>query len=861
MEDRILTNFTDLPDTEIGKRVSVQYQEIDLKTQPDKRQFIYRVQGPSGEEVQTAVTKERRFEWTPRKGGTYRFEVQAIDRDLNYSKAAGFSFHATVPWYANAWVTVPGAGTFGGLLIWGVVSGSLVMKKRRETVGLQRRLLVQESQARQASEEKNKQLQEAKEAAETANEAKSSFLANMSHEIRTPLNAVLGYAQVLQRDQTLAEDQRHAVGAIERSGNHLLSLINEILDLSKIEAGHAELLETDFDLEELVLGLSEMFELRCREKGLEWRVEWADAGVGSEMEPLSQPAQQTRSLFWVRGDGTKLRQVLINLLGNAVKFTDAGRVTLRVTGASNAAELSNKPSTFAFEVEDTGAGIAGGAREKIFETFTQGDEGKRKGGTGLGLSIARHQIELMGGELRVQSELGRGSRFFFSLPLSPGATESSRMLEAKPNEFRVVKSSNPVRALVLDDVHENRELLSRLLRELGLEVTTLSRGVQALTELRTGRYDVAFLDIQLPGMTGLEVVEHLMADSGSDRAKLVAISASVLKHEQMEYTRKGFDAFIGKPFRFEQICECLEKLLGRNFEMDHHRAAPDLNAKAVSSDSPGFDATLAERAPLRILVADDFEINQQLVARILKGFGYTCEFAAHGREVIQALESKPFDLVFLDVQMPVMDGYETARQVVRRWCEADRPWLVAMTATALRGDREKCLEAGMNEFIPKPVQIAEIRKALEQCPRLRSSRTSKLAGRATGASHMAQPHEEEPIDWKRLKQMFGTDRAAEQLFLSEYLKKTSSLIGQLRNAVSSRQVAEVEMLAHRGKGSSANLGVQGMVEPFNRLENAGHMSDLSNAPQLLAAIEASFALAEEAVKRRLEPKAPDQPPI
>ena len=231
-----------------------------MKTHPDKRQFLYRVKGPSGETLFSAVTKERHFAWTPRKGGSYSFEVQAIDRDLNYSKAAGLTFQATVPWFANAWIIVPGAGTFGGLLIWAFVAGSLYVSKRGEALRLQQKLLAQESGAREALEEKNRQLQDAKEIAESANEAKSTFLANMSHEIRTPLNAVVGYAQILQRDQKLDGDQRHAVGAIERGENHLLTLINQILDLSKIEDGHSELLESDFDLEELILGLSEMFD-------------------------------------------------------------------------------------------------------------------------------------------------------------------------------------------------------------------------------------------------------------------------------------------------------------------------------------------------------------------------------------------------------------------------------------------------------------------------------------------------------------------------------------------------------------------------------------------------------------------------
>jgi len=869
LEDQTVTNFSNIPSTEIGKRVSIQYQEIDLKTHPDKRQFRYRVEGPSGETLYAAVTKERRFDWTPQTGGNYKFEVQAIDRDLNYSKPAGLTFRATVPWYANAWITLPGAGAFCGLLIWGFVARFLYLKKHKETKSLQHRLLAQESQARENLEEKNRQLQSAKEIAESANQAKSTFLANMSHEIRTPLNAVLGYAQILQRDKELAEDQRQAVGAIERSGNHLLSLINEILDLSKIEAGHSELVETEFDLRELILGLSEMFEMRCRQQGLEWRVEWADARLVSQPDRVSPTKTPTlRNMFRVLGDEVKLRQVLINLLGNAVKFTDAGRVTLRVTGPTGAASTPGSKqkckaqsgesapvvqyflSTFTFEIEDTGPGIEGSAQEKIFETFTQGVEGRRKGGTGLGLTISRHQIELMGGELRVQSEMGRGSRFLFSLHLPPASSKAAKADIGRKQVARL-KTETAIRALVLDDVAENREILSRVLRELGVEVTELDRGAEAVEELRNQRYDIAFLDIQMPGMTGLEVASRVLAESGAGRAKLVAISASVLKHEQMQYTKEGFDAFIGKPFRLEEICECLEKMLGVTFESDPPNPAPKPN-RALEDFDPG----LAQRSPLRILVADDYDMNQKIVTRILKGFGYGCDLAANGLEVIQALERKPFDLVFLDVQMPELNGYETARKICQRWGKSERPLMVAMTANALRGDREKCLEAGMDEFISKPVQIEQIRKALEQCQPRRSPLSSKQQRDPSANSRPVQSPQtasaEGPIDWMRLKKMFGADRVAEQQFLAEYLEKTSSLIEELGIALKFGQVSEVEMLAHRGKGASANFGIQAMVEPLERLESAARSTDLSNGPQLLNAIETSFELAVKAVKTRSE---------
>ncbi|MEW6303257.1 MAG: response regulator [Verrucomicrobiota bacterium] len=863
-EDRTLTNLSSLPTMEVGRNISVQYREIDLKTHPEKRQFRYRVEGPLGETLFSAVTKERRFEWTPRKGGIYRFEVQAIDRDLNYSKPASLAFRAIVPWYANTWMIVTGAGAFGGLLIWGFVAGSLYLSKRREAARSQQRFT-------ETLEEKNKQLQAAKEIAESANQAKSAFLANMSHEIRTPLNAVLGYAQILQRDATLADDQRQAVGAIERSGNHLLALINQILDLSKIESGHAELLETDFDLREMILELSEMFELRCREKKLAWRVAFEiqrpKSNVQSPVPDATRVSTQTPfDAVPVHGDATKLRQVLINLLSNAVKFTDAGCVTLRVTIPNEAlsppesAAIPGAPSNlFTFQVEDTGPGIAGSVHGKIFETFTQGEEGKRKGGTGLGLTIARHQIELMGGELRLQSELGRGSRFFFSLRLAPQSAAASPEKATKPIE--PVKLLAPIRALVLDDVTENREVLGRFLNELGAIVTLREQGEQALNELRSQAYDIAFLDIQMPGMNGFEVAERVLGNASARRVKLVAVSASVLKHEQEHCLQKGFDAFLGKPVRLDQICECLESLLSAAFV---NKTTPSETQRQLMATRAGemqgiapeedFDPDLARRRPWRILVADDSEMNRELVASILQKFGYGCHAAAHGREVICAMESNSFDIVFLDVQMPEMDGYQTAREIRKRWTGPDRPWLVAMTANASRADRERCLEAGMDEFISKPVQIGEIRKALERP----SSQPATKAGAnpdnpAAASSPATRPEtvsSEDPIDWNRLKKIFGADPATARRFLNQYLDQTSGVIEELRAALNSGNTTSVGVLAHRCKGTSANFGIRAIIEPLQRLEDAARAADLSNGPKLLAAIETAFDSTRRAVKAR-----------
>jgi signal transduction histidine kinase/ligand-binding sensor domain-containing protein/CheY-like chemotaxis protein len=610
LEDRTFSDFANLPATEIGKRVSVQYQEIDLKTHPDKRQFKYRVQGPSGKTLFGGVTRERRFEWTPRKGGAYTFEVQAIDRDLNYSRPARLTFHAIVPWYANAWITVPGGGLFGGLVIWAFVASAIYVRQRREAERLREQMLVQERQAREALEESNRSLAEAKVAADTANRAKSTFLANMSHEIRTPLNAIMGYAQILRRKPGLASDDRAAVKTIETSGDHLLTLINSVLDLSKIEAGGMELQPVDFDLTKLVNEVAAMFQIRCREKGLEWRVEF-ECGVqaanestagnaeSAEKETGNQPSDQSlRSLrltsdltlepIPVHGDEGKLRQVLINLLGNAVKFSDTGHVTLRVTH-------TRQNSIFIFEIIDSGPGIPAAVQEKLFAPFVQGGEGVRKGGTGLGLAISRRLVQLMGGTVGLRSAPGEGSTFHFTVPLPPASAGLIEQAAPETREPSRLASGFAVNALIVDDIEQNREVLFQTLSSLGCQARVAESGERALELIGLEIPDIVFTDARMPGMSGFELRTKIVEQFGAGRMKVVAISASVLAHEQKEYLDGGFDDFIGKPFRVARIADCLARLLSVEFDY-----APQPEEQIPSSiGETAKDSSLSLPEPLR----------------------------------------------------------------------------------------------------------------------------------------------------------------------------------------------------------------------------------------------------------------------
>jgi signal transduction histidine kinase/DNA-binding response OmpR family regulator len=439
---------------------------------------------------------------------------------VSFAPTAGFT--AARHFFWQGWVTLA-----AGLAITVLLAALLWGYARRVTiVGAANEALRAEVAVRKKAEH----------AAEAANRAKSEFLANMSHEIRTPLNAIAGYCQILLRSDGLGAFQRDAVTTISRSSDHLLHLINEILDLSKIDAGRMEITERDFDLIGVVTELTGMFQPPCEEKRIGLRV----AGVDGR-----------RSLLLL-GDEGKLRQVLINLLGNAVKFTERGSVTLRI------AEVS--PERWRFEVADTGPGISEDLQRRIFDPFQQGPNAGGLGGTGLGLAIARRQVELLGGRLEVDSEPGRGSRFHFTLrmPVVHGQ-------ETPAPEIERLASGYEVRAAVVDDIRENREVLSTMLAMIGCEIVLAENGRQAVEVVRASRPDIVFMDMRLPEMDGLEATRRIVEEFGPAGINVVATSASALDHERNRYLEAGCDDFVAKPFRAERIYACLKTLLQVEF--------------------------------------------------------------------------------------------------------------------------------------------------------------------------------------------------------------------------------------------------------------------------------------------------------